>query len=73
MWAYTHVPHLVKADAGPDGITGAWDERERAAMADRLEDAVERLAPGFRATILTAASPPRPRSRSTTPTCAAAR
>ncbi|MCP9964664.1 phytoene desaturase family protein [Actinomadura madurae] len=52
VWAYTHVPHRVKADAGPDGITGAWDERERAAMADRLEDAVERLAPGFRATIL---------------------
>ncbi|WP_412517861.1 NAD(P)/FAD-dependent oxidoreductase [Actinomadura madurae] len=52
VWAYTHVPHRVRADAGPDGITGAWDERERAAMADRLEDAVERLAPGFRATIL---------------------
>jgi phytoene dehydrogenase-like protein len=52
VWAYTHVPHRVKGDAGPDGITGAWDERDRNAMADRVENAVERLAPGFRARIL---------------------
>ncbi|TMR33122.1 phytoene desaturase family protein [Actinomadura geliboluensis] len=51
VWAYTHVPHRVRADAGPDGITGAWDERERDAMAARLEGVVERLAPGFRARI----------------------
>ncbi|TDC66141.1 NAD(P)/FAD-dependent oxidoreductase [Actinomadura sp. GC306] len=50
-WAYTHVPGRVKGDAGPDGITGTWDERERTAMAARLEDAVERLAPGFRSRI----------------------
>jgi phytoene dehydrogenase-like protein len=48
VWAYTHVPHRVKGDAGPDGITGAWDEREREAMARRVEDVVERFAPGFR-------------------------
>ncbi|GGV21071.1 dehydrogenase [Actinomadura cremea] len=48
VWAYTHVPHRVRGDAGPDGITGAWDERERAAFAGRLEGIVERLAPGFR-------------------------
>ncbi|OLT17747.1 hypothetical protein BJF79_48390 [Actinomadura sp. CNU-125] len=48
VWAYTHVPHRVRGDAGPDGITGAWDERERVAFAERLEGAVERLAPGFR-------------------------
>ncbi|TDD95850.1 phytoene desaturase family protein [Actinomadura rubrisoli] len=48
VWAYTHVPHRVAADAGPDGITGVWDERERAAMAGRLEAVLERLAPGFR-------------------------
>lgn len=51
VWAYTHVPHRVRADAGPDGITGTWDEREQAAMAGRVENMVERLAPGFRARI----------------------
>ncbi|QXJ19957.1 NAD(P)/FAD-dependent oxidoreductase [Actinomadura graeca] len=48
VWAYTHVPQRVRGDAGPDGITGVWDERERDAMAGRIEAAVERLAPGFR-------------------------
>ncbi|QKG19489.1 phytoene desaturase family protein [Actinomadura verrucosospora] len=48
VWAYTHVPHRVKGDAGPDGITGAWDEREQDAMARRVEDVIERFAPGFR-------------------------
>ncbi|MFG2005581.1 phytoene desaturase family protein [Spirillospora sp. NPDC048911] len=46
-WAYTHVPQIVEGDAGPDGITGAWDERDRTAMAARLEALVERYAPGF--------------------------
>ncbi|GGT79510.1 phytoene desaturase family protein [Actinomadura citrea] len=52
VWAYTHVPHQVKADAGPDGITGVWDGRERDAMADRVENVVERLAPGFRSRVI---------------------
>jgi phytoene dehydrogenase-like protein len=39
---------LVKGDAGSDGLTGTWDEREREAMADRLEEQVQRHAPGFR-------------------------
>lgn len=47
-WAYTHVPHHVKADAGPDGLTGRWDAGEQEAMADRVEREVERYAPGFR-------------------------
>lgn len=47
-WAYTHVPHLVKSDAGGDGLTGAWDERETDAFAARIEREVEALAPGFR-------------------------
>ena len=51
VWAYTHVPHRVRGDAGADGITGRWDERERTAMADRLEGVVERLARGFRARV----------------------
>ncbi|MEU3727789.1 NAD(P)/FAD-dependent oxidoreductase, partial [Streptomyces sp. NPDC031705] len=50
-WAYTHVPQHITGDAGPDGITGRWDERDRQAIADRLEAQVERYAPGFTATI----------------------
>ncbi|MEU0372612.1 NAD(P)/FAD-dependent oxidoreductase [Streptomyces sp. NPDC006283] len=51
-WAYTHVPHRTKGDAGDDGLTGRWDPSEQEAMADRLEEQVERYAPGFRARIL---------------------
>ncbi|MEW2164473.1 NAD(P)/FAD-dependent oxidoreductase [Streptomyces sp. NPDC007084] len=47
-WAYTHVPHRVRGDAGGDGLTGSWDAREQEAMADRVEAQVERYAPGFR-------------------------
>ncbi|WP_406089709.1 phytoene desaturase family protein [Streptomyces sp. NBC_01013] len=47
-WAYTHVPHRVRGDAGDAGLTGAWDVRERETMADRVEEQVERYAPGFR-------------------------
>jgi len=47
-WAYTHVPQRVRRDAGGEGLTGAWDERESDAFADRIEAQVERFAPGFR-------------------------
>ncbi|MFF7178959.1 FAD-dependent oxidoreductase [Streptomyces sp. NPDC008121] len=47
-WAYTHLPQRIRGDAGPDGITGRWDERESEAMAYRVEAQVERYAPGFR-------------------------
>ncbi|NJQ04403.1 phytoene desaturase family protein [Streptomyces lonarensis] len=47
-WAYTHVPHTVKGDAGHDGLTGRWDAAEDERMADRVEAQVERYAPGFR-------------------------
>ncbi|MEV8228443.1 NAD(P)/FAD-dependent oxidoreductase [Streptomyces sp. NPDC079167] len=50
-WAYTHVPHRIKGDAGEDGLTGRWDRREQEAMADRMENEVERWAPGFRSRI----------------------
>ncbi|MFJ6850973.1 phytoene desaturase family protein [Streptomyces sp. NPDC091271] len=51
-WAYTHVPHRIKGDAGEDDLTGRWDRREQEAMADRMENEVERWAPGFRSRIL---------------------
>ncbi|MFJ6694895.1 phytoene desaturase family protein [Streptomyces sp. NPDC091272] len=47
-WAYTHVPQEVRGDAGGDRITGRWDKGEQEAMADRMEEQVERYAPGFR-------------------------
>ncbi|WP_424570877.1 phytoene desaturase family protein [Streptomyces sp. CH-036] len=50
-WAYTHVPHRIKGDAGQDGLRGQWDRREQEAMADRMEHEVERWAPGFRSRV----------------------
>ncbi|MFF7254398.1 phytoene desaturase family protein [Streptomyces microflavus] len=50
-WAYTHVPHRIKGDAGEDGLTGQWDRREQEAMADRMEHEIERWAPGFRSRV----------------------
>jgi phytoene dehydrogenase-like protein len=43
--AYTHVPQRIV----PGGeIEGRWDEREREAIAARMEAEIERHAPGFR-------------------------
>ncbi|MFI6336412.1 phytoene desaturase family protein [Streptomyces sp. NPDC050535] len=50
-WAYTHVPHHVRGDAGDDGLTGSWSAREQEVMADRVEAQIERYAPGFRGLI----------------------
>ncbi|MFJ4502703.1 phytoene desaturase family protein [Streptomyces sp. NPDC088864] len=50
-WAYTHVPHRIKGDAGDEGLTGRWDRGEQEVMADRIEREVERWAPGFRSLI----------------------
>ncbi|QOV44899.1 phytoene desaturase family protein [Streptomyces chromofuscus] len=50
-WAYTHVPHEVRADAADEGVTGRWDTEDQERMADRVERQVERFAPGFRALI----------------------
>jgi phytoene dehydrogenase-like protein len=49
-WAYTHVPATVRDDAGGD-LSGSWDEAETDEFAKRMEDEIERLAPGFRALI----------------------
>ncbi|MEO5876058.1 MAG: NAD(P)/FAD-dependent oxidoreductase [Streptosporangiaceae bacterium] len=52
VWAYTHVPREILGDRGPDKITGAWDEHDENAMADRLEARIESHAPGFRQRII---------------------
>jgi phytoene dehydrogenase-like protein len=47
-WAYTHVPQRPARDAA-GALSGDWSrEDEAAAFADRIEEEVERLAPGFR-------------------------
>ncbi|MFI8889766.1 phytoene desaturase family protein [Streptomyces paradoxus] len=50
-WAYTHLPHEIRADAADEGITGRWDTKDQELMADRVERQVERFAPGFRSLI----------------------
>jgi len=50
LWAYTHVPKEVRADAFGT-IRGLWDESELAAVADRIEARIEAHAPGFRASV----------------------
>lgn len=47
LWAYTHVPHEVRGDAGPDGITGRWHHDDAERMADRMQARIEEYAPGF--------------------------
>jgi phytoene dehydrogenase-like protein len=49
-WAYTHVPQQVTRDAAGE-LTGRWDERETSRFADRIEEQIEALAPGFRSLI----------------------
>ena len=49
-WAYTHVPQKIMGDARGE-LSGSWDEAETAAFADRIEEQVEALAPGFRSLI----------------------
>ncbi|MET9391212.1 NAD(P)/FAD-dependent oxidoreductase [Streptomyces sp. NPDC006624] len=50
-WAYTHLPHDIRADAADEGVTGSWDTKDQELMADRVERQVERFAPGFRGLI----------------------
>jgi phytoene dehydrogenase-like protein len=47
LWAYSHVPQQVRGDAGADDLTGRWDPAERERFADRMQDQLERRAPGF--------------------------
>lgn len=50
-WAYTHVPREIRADAA-GRVRGVWDGADTDAMVDRVEAAVEVLAPGFRDRII---------------------
>lgn len=51
-WAYTHVPQRPRQDGGGE-LSGDWArEEEGERFADRMEEEVERLAPGFRQLIV---------------------
>jgi phytoene dehydrogenase-like protein len=50
-WAYTHVPQDPAWDAA-DELEGEWAGDDANRFADRMEAEVERLAPGFRDSIL---------------------
>jgi len=49
MWAYTHVPQPGAAvrDAGDGTIRGDWDRDDCERFADRMQQRIEALAPGF--------------------------
>jgi phytoene dehydrogenase-like protein len=46
---YTHVPQRIRPG---EAVTGTWDDRDRETMAERMEAAIERHAPGFRQRIV---------------------
>jgi phytoene dehydrogenase-like protein len=50
-WAYTHVPQVTLGDARGE-LRGVWDAGELAVYAARMEDEVERFAPGFKRLIV---------------------
>ena len=51
-WAYTHLPQNPLEDAAGE-LRGDWDDPDEAdRFADRMEEEVERLAPGFRQRII---------------------
>ena len=47
LWAYTHVPQHIRADAGSQDITSAWTETDTVRFAERIEQRIEEMAPGF--------------------------
>lgn len=46
LWAYTHVPQQVRSDEAGQ-VRGTWDESEIERLADRMQQRLERHAPGF--------------------------
>jgi phytoene dehydrogenase-like protein len=51
-WAYTHVPQRIEGDAAGE-LTGDWEGGDGDRFADRIEQRMERVAPGFRDSIRT--------------------
>jgi phytoene dehydrogenase-like protein len=51
MWAYTHVPQQTRRDDG-ETVRGVWDDADCQRFADRMQDRIEALAPGFSSRIL---------------------
>ena len=49
-WAYTHLPQEIRGDAG-DVVYRRWEHGDGDRLADRIEAAVERRAPGFRSLV----------------------
>lgn len=49
-WAYTHVPQNLRSDERGE-ISGDWNERDRELIAERIENEIEALAPGFRGSV----------------------
>ncbi len=52
MWAYTHVPQGAVGDAGEGGVTGEWGHDDKERFADRMQQRIEQLAPGFGSKIM---------------------
>jgi phytoene dehydrogenase-like protein len=52
LWAYTHVPQQVAGDAGDGSVRGVWDESDCERFADRMQQRIEQLAPGFGSRVL---------------------
>lgn len=51
LYGYTHVPRETKGDAGDGSVSGKWDEDDQQAFLQRVEDRIERFAPGFKAMV----------------------
>jgi len=47
LWAYTSVPQEIRDDAGGEGITDQWGHDDCERFAARIEQRIERYAPGF--------------------------
>jgi phytoene dehydrogenase-like protein len=50
VWAYTHLPRKIRSDALGQ-ITGNWEGGDDQRFADRMENEIELMAPGFKALI----------------------
>ena len=51
MWAYTHVPQVMRRDEAGE-LSLKWTEEDKAIFAERMEEQIERHAPGFRERVI---------------------